>query len=275
MEPLENAKALTQADVDTWLIEAIKKRIDPRSGFRERYGNYGFDIYLHNLVMEYLLELGERDGSNNTSSQAWVILEKKILNAAWELSIRGILMPLKKSLGHDGNNVSGGFSCTAYGQAWILEPSSNHLTFTNGQMGQLFHQHENRFGKVFTQRAQEALRCFQARAYFACCAMAGAASESILIELAIEKLKDEKEVLRIYHGKQGRKDLKDKILLLGQRPDRVKHEVEAGFTILAYWRDDAAHGSSEDIGMVQASVALQMLCLFCLSVDKNWSLLTS
>ena len=64
--------------------------------------------------------------------------------------------------------------------------------------------------------------------------MCGAAAESILLRLATEKLGDEKKALQIYHSKQGRKDLRDKVLELPQKPESIKNEVGAGFTVLAY-----------------------------------------
>ena len=71
-----------------------------------------------------------------------------------------------------------------------------------------------RFGPGFYERAQEAVRCYGAHAYLACCVMCGASAESILLAIAIAKKGDEEEVLRLYATAQGRSRVENNIVLL-------------------------------------------------------------
>ena len=71
------------------------------------------------------------------------------------------------------------------------------------------------FGSGFQQRANEAIRCYGAHAYLACCVMCGASAESILLNLAIAKDGDEQRVLNKYRAANGRRTLEN--LVIGQQ----------------------------------------------------------
>ena len=51
--------------------------------------------------------------------------------------------------------------------------------------------------------------CYTAGAYQACCAMVGAATESALLRVAIEKDGDEEAVIREYRSASGRRKLEN------------------------------------------------------------------
>ncbi len=68
-----------------------------------------------------------------------------------------------------------------------------------------------KFGAGFNQRAQEAIRCYGAHAYLACCTMYGAATESIFLRTAIE-FKNEEDVMKLYISASGRSKV-EKLLL--------------------------------------------------------------
>jgi hypothetical protein len=228
-----------------------------------------FDVEINEIVYEHLkrfnIEKPEHIGK----------LMPIFYSAAWELCLRGVLRPsYKSSPNHAGKVPTNGYSITERGKLW-LQNINSPIFVAMGEFAQQLSKYEQRFGSGYFERAQEAVKSYFAGAYFACCAMCGAAAESILLRLAVEKLGDEKKALQIYHGKQGRKDLKDKVLELGQKPDGIKNEVLAGLTILAYWRDDAAHGSALNIDSTQANIAMQMLCLFALAAEKHWTILTT
>jgi len=50
----------------------------------------------------------------------------------------------------------------------------------------------------------EAIKCRNAEAWLACCAMSGAAAESVLLALAIAKVGNEEHVLQAYRQSSGR-----------------------------------------------------------------------
>jgi len=72
-----------------------------------------------------------------------------------------------------------------------------------GRFAELLDSSGKRFGNAFRERSQEAIRCYGANAYFACCAMCGAAAESIIIAVAVTKTGDETKVLRDYQSAGG------------------------------------------------------------------------
>jgi hypothetical protein len=271
MSKPEDVLSATSEDVYNWMNEIFRQRI--QLNHKESMATYGFDVFLPNLITNYLSSNGiERDQQGQFKHRIAPIF----LNAAWEMCLRGILRPSWSNLNDQHPTGPGyGYSYTEEGRKWLQDPALGAVLYSTGRMGELFAQYRARFGDGYHERAQESLRCYSARAYFGCCAMCGAAAESILLKLAIQKLNDEEKALQIYHGRQGRKELKDKVLELGQKPEGIRNELGAGFTILSYWRDDAAHGSALNVTSTQANVAMQMLCLFALAADKHWDYLTN
>jgi hypothetical protein len=77
--------------------------------------------------------------------------------------------------------------------------------------------YREKFGPSFHQRVQEAIRCYGAHAYLACCAMCVAAAESALLSIVIAKVNDENDILVKYRSANGRKKLRifcwDKLLV--------------------------------------------------------------
>jgi hypothetical protein len=81
-----------------------------------------------------------------------------------------------------------GYSITPFGQQWLAEADRDTFVPTEPErFGKMLAQHQSRFGAGFQSRGQEAVRCYGAHAYLACCVMAGAAGESILLSTAIAK----------------------------------------------------------------------------------------
>jgi hypothetical protein len=126
--------------------------------------------------------------------------------AAWDLCSRGILYPSLQWAERGSTEFTGHrFTLTSYGEQWIEGLSGyESLPFQHGRFGSLLAGHGNRLGPGYHARSQEALSCYRAHTYLACCAMCGAAAESILLALAIGKVGDEKEVLRDYRTARGR-----------------------------------------------------------------------
>ena len=109
--------------------------------------------------------------------------------------------------------------------------------------------------------------------YLACCAMCGAAAESVLLAIAIAKTKDEGKVLDAYRQRDGRRKVMQMIFdnpsvaTLGSR-------FETGFNLLTYWRDEAAHGRFSTMSEMEAYDALGRLLRLATLAAENWTQLT-
>ena len=101
------------------------------------------------------------------------------------------------------------------------------------------------FGDGFHQRAMEAVKCRNAEAWLACCAMVGAAAESVLLAIAITKEGDEERVLRVYRSNRGRQAVLN--MIVGQADAQRRNTRTTFAGIVSLWRDDAAHGQASPI----------------------------
>jgi hypothetical protein len=160
---------------------------------------YGYDIYLPSLLRVYL----EHNGLDPLQiGNELIKLSPLFYNAAWELCRRGIIRPSISAFGEqetpDGS-AGNGYSITPFGKTWLAEsPDSDFVPTEPERFAQMLEPYKEKFGSSFHQRAQEAIRCYGAHAYLACCAMCGAATESILLAAAIAKTNDEDKALKDY-----------------------------------------------------------------------------
>jgi hypothetical protein len=129
-----------------------------------------------------------------------------------------------------------------------------------------------RFGTGFLERANEALRAYGAHAYFACCAMCGAAAESIILALATAKRGDERAVLEIYVARNGRSEI-EKLVLRGVDA-LTERSMRSYFDLLKHWRDSASHGRAVNILEAEAFTSLLLLLRFVLFANDRWETLT-
>jgi hypothetical protein len=200
-------------------------------------------------------------------------------DAAWELAKRGILrpgpiLPGPMVMGGRQNTEGDGFSLTNAGRIWVQNfDQQPPFPVDPGRFSILVQQYARRFGPGFIQRATEAAGCYRTMNYLAACAMAGAACESVLMAVAIEKAKEEAKVLRTYLARDGRRNL-IKEITANTRPF-LSQGIETATGILAYWRDSAAHGHVTEIGEFAAYDALSRLLRFSQFVDANWAALTA
>jgi hypothetical protein len=195
-------------------------------------------------------------------------------DAAWELARRGIIRPGPVlPVGPHQNTEGNGFSLTVAGRAWIAEyDQQGPFPLDPSRFSLLIGQYSGRFGPAFTQRVTEAAGCYRTLNYFAACAMAGAACESILLAVGIAQMQDESRVLKIYLYRDGRRSL-IKEITAGWKLS-AKQAVETAASILSYWRDNAAHGYATEISEFAAHDALSRLLRFAQFVDENWAQLT-
>jgi hypothetical protein len=129
------------------------------------------------------------------------------------------------------------------------------------------------FGPGFIERSQEAVKAYNALANLACCAMCGAAAESIVLALAIARTGDERKVLNDYAGSGGRGRVER--LLIGGQPAHVQEEFHRYVSLLKYWRDSAAHGKAAGITELEAWTSLVLLLRFAIFASDRLETLTA
>jgi hypothetical protein len=199
-------------------------------------------------------------------------LSPLFLEAAWELCRRGVLRPSIRFFGKQGTAEGSGYSITAQGQRWIKDGASALVLGGPDRLSQLFEKLSERLGRGFLQRATEAVHCHAFGLYVACCAMCGAAAESVLLAVAIAKNGDEPKVLRDYRAASGR--LKVINSVIGQARQPIAEHFRSATGLLSFWRDDAAHGLTSTISEIEAHGALARLLRFAQFVTDNWDELT-
>ena len=242
-----------------------------RDGSQSPYSNYGYDIYIPNVIDSYLSKDGidgEREGHATKLK-----LSPYFYAAAWELCRRGITRPGVKIMGAqstDDGSGGNGYSITPFGKQWIDEDDKDAFIPTEpGRFAEMLAPSKEKFGPVFYERAQEAIRCYGAHAYLACCVMCGAATESILLATAIGKTGDEQKVLAEYSTSRGRSRIEN--IVVGQTKEYVQREFRAYTALLKYWRDEASHGKASHISDNEAYTSLALLLRFTMFIHDNWS----
>jgi hypothetical protein len=174
----------------------------------------------------------------------------------------------------NGLDSGQGFTVTSYGKKWLNDASGYECVPAEyGRFAQLLSSHSTRFGDGYHSRSQEAVSCYRAHTYLACCAMCGASAESIMLALAIAINGSEDDVLREYKSSNGRSKIEN--IIIGQQTNRIKQEFLNFTSLLKYWRDTAAHGARSTIGEEEAFTSLLLLLRFARFADDNWSVLTT
>ena len=143
------------------------------------YSTYGYDIYLPSLVRIYL-QKEKRMNSSSEQAQALKEMMPMFYAIAWDLCRRGIIRPGINEYGAqatDDGNAGNGYSLTPFGRSWLNEKDKDYFVPTEPErFAKMLSPYKEKFGAFFHQRAQEAIRCYGAHAYLACCAMCGAAA---------------------------------------------------------------------------------------------------
>jgi hypothetical protein len=175
---------------------------------RPEISEYGYDIYLPHVWNRYAIDSGMvLAGDHDALGRVGPSVSGAFYAAAWELCRRGSLRPSVRdstgpftTIGAPGN----GYSITPMGERWLAAVDPRlHIPTEPSRVAEIFARF-SKFGPGFDQRAQEAVKCYNALAYLACCAMCGAAAESILLAVAIERRGDADAVLRDYRTGGGR-----------------------------------------------------------------------
>lgn len=244
-----------------------------REGSPSRYSNYGYDVYIPNVIRWHLIRTNPRLNDNEYERETRLDdLYPVFVDAAWELCRRGVIRPgvsVHRAQTTDDGSGGSGYSVTAFGRQWLQEGTEDTFVPTEpARFAQMIAPFKERFGSGFHERAQEAIRCYGAHAYLACCAMCGAAAESVLLTTAIAKDGDEARVLAAYSTVSGRRRLEN--VLIGQADDRIKRDFQGLTGLIKYWRDEAAHGKASQISDNEAYTSLAMLLRVAMFVNSNW-----
>jgi hypothetical protein len=255
--------------VDQVLEFLIRWMKAPKTG---SYHNYGYDVYIPNLAKSYVTQEEGHPGPALDIEPRVGGLVPIFLAAAWELCRLGVWRPSVNSYEGQGNAQGFGYSITPAGQAWLDETDEQFVPTQPNAFARLLEPFRTRFGAGFNQRAQEAVRCRWAGANLACCAMCGAAAESILLALAIAKTSDENRVRQMYRSANGRSQLHN--VVFGQATGPRQRQSRSLSELLEYWRDEASHGQESDISQFEASEALARLLRFAHFANDHWEELT-
>lgn len=243
-----------------------------------RAGQYGYDVYIPQVCRAYARDVqhvANHDGPE--VERAVPELSAVFYEAAWELCRRGILRPgvrrHREQVTDDGSGGNG-YSITAAGRRWLADAERTiFIPVEPARVAELLARFRDRLGEGFFQRAQEAIKCHSATAYLACCAMCGAAAESILLALAVEKSGNENQVLAIYRSASGRRRVTQE--LLRGLPSQTATSFTELTALLNYWRDDAAHGTASEISEFEAYEAIARLLRFAHFASDHWDELTT
>lgn len=244
-----------------------------RSPSKGHYGDRGCDFYAQSVAHAWCRQHeGARPGEPTGERENQIVAVA--METAWELVRRGFLRPGGRSY-PDGNAADPARFClTERGRDWLARADESHfIVMQPGALSQALASFQKLFGNGFEQRSQEALRCREADAWLATCAMCGAAAESVLLALAVAKTGDEEAVFKEYRTATGRKKTID--ALVGKQPDNLQRPFRSLMGILSYWRDDAAHGMASPISAPEAEEALRQLLMLAQFAAKHWKDLIS
>jgi hypothetical protein len=256
--------ALCEEDCTKLVISYLTPRRHRSSSL---VASYGYDLYLPNVMRAWLQANGIPFHEADTYLPE---ISRHFYSAAWELCRRGILRPRVTEYGaqstQDGSGGNG-YSVTPFGRQWLSETDRDIFVPTEpDRFSEMVAPFAPIFGAGFHERANEAIRCYGAHAYLACSVMCGAAAESILLHLAIAKEGEELGVLAKYKAASGRRTLEN--LVIGQQREAIRQEFEVCFSLLKYWRDEAAHGRKSAITENEAFTSIGLL-LRCAQFGKD------
>lgn len=249
------------------ITDLLKRRVN--------VGSHGYDVYLYQVIYTHLRSENPARRPDEFA-QEYFRLSSVFYAAAWELCRRGILRPGVKAANEqvtDAGSGGEGYSLTPMGRSWLAEaPNESFVPVGPGRYEQMIAPFRNRFGPGFQERGEQAIQCYRAGAFLACCAMAGAAAESIMLAAAIAKDGDDGRVLKMYIGAQGRGRLES--FLVGKAKEHIRREFDGFMVLLKYWRDEASHGTASKISDNEAYIALSLLLRFAHFANDRWGELT-
>jgi len=270
-------KPVTQEDAFHFIIRFLSGKEPVIQYYESR--NPVYDLDVRDVIRKYQISVdGVPPAEIDNDSTRGKAISASFFDAAWELCQRGVLRPGVKDGNHQSNirasDYGVGFSLTPYGHKWLQH--SEHWEYYPAAGSRFEAQLEGfvpRFGDGYRERYREALACYQANCFLGCCAMCGAASESILLRLAVAKGGDEAAVLKRYLKGDGRNEVTK--IVLRDASSYLKRLFDGYLELLKYWRDNSAHGRACGIGEAEAFWALGVLLRMAQAADSNWDQLTT
>ena len=195
---------LNPADTEALLVRLLKEK--DHGG----YGSYGYDIYLPHLILAHAQK--ENGLIRNPDHPEVREVLHAVWPAAWDLSRRGILRPGINAFGAQSlsDGLGNGYSITPFGEERLRADRTDFLPTEHGRFGQMLAPYREKFGDAFHERGQEAMRCYSANAFLACCVLCGAAAEAVLLTAAAKKIGEE-EALKEYRGATGRSKIENRL----------------------------------------------------------------
>lgn len=264
MIPIKDTQ-LSVEDATKYIIQALRQ---PKTAFDD----YGYDVDMYKIMASYAHQhLGADHNSLHTC--LWE-LSPLFFDAASILVQRGLFRVSKSRWcqNHMIQHAGNGYSLTQQGREWLFSNKDEVFIHSDpSSMGQFLATYRTLLGDGFCQRAQEAVKCINSGAHLACCVMAGAATESIFIKIAIAKFNDEKGVLDMYRSAGGTRRLKNSVS--GNLPEQLKVSFNDLMGLLESWRNEAAHGVVSEISNLEAQLALYKLMRLAEFTKNNWETL--
>jgi hypothetical protein len=265
--PPGDSQIPTAEDALDFLIDRIRESA-------QGVAAYGYDVWIENVANYYARMTAAQP---NRPAYEWQPdiehVSPIFMDAAWQLCRLGVLRPGIRQLRQQTVTDGAGYSITEFGRTWLAEHESPAYIPTDpGRMASLLTHRQDLFGEVYVLRASDAARCYSAHAYYACCAMIGAAAESILVAAGVAKL-GEDAAMKKYLSTSGRKALIDAVLK--GCPEYVAREFRLHTDLIALWRDQSAHAHSDAIGETEAFTNFRGLIKFAQFAEQRWQHLTS
>jgi hypothetical protein len=254
------------------IVDHLRTCPDPTKSALHSPATMGCDLYLPALVPAVANRVEPRAfayGGDNQDVVRWYL---PFHDAAAELCRIGVLRLGERTATGSFAQPGSGYSLTAFGRTWVASKPESAPRDPARLFG-VMQPFARRFGGGFLQRTSEAVGCYRTGHYLATCVMCGAAAESILLAIAIAKVKDEQLVLKDYRSATGRKRITDKIA--GTLKASLRDQLETFVRLLGYWRDDAGHGRDSSIIEAEANLALLQLLRFAQFADSDWDALTA
>jgi hypothetical protein len=255
--------------------DALDHLIDAIRSTPKAVAAYGYDVFIPNVVREFAITRIQphAPGSMRFEVDAMTeTLSRSFLDAAWQLCRLGVLRLGVSETGRQSTQTGEGYSITAFGHEWIAKHESPAYIPTDpGRVASLLTSRQDLFGPVFVIRANDAALCYSAHAFYACCAMIGAAAESIVLAAGVQKL-TEPTALKLYRGTHGRKSLTEKVLT--NCPEYVAKEFRLHAGLIDLWRDQSSHASPAELGETEAFTNLRGLIKLAQFAAARWDHLT-
>jgi hypothetical protein len=260
-------------DAFDFLVERLAAVLDLTGpmGRNARNATYGNDVWITKIAEAYWQPRMPAGPLVDLDDDHF----RPFYDAAWELARIGVLRPgafAPRGQAIGNQLFSGdGFSITQFGREWLRD-AGNRPVRDPSRLADVLNAFAAKFGAGYAQRATEAVATYRTSNYLAACVMSGAAAESVLLSVAIEKEKDEAKVLAMYRASGGRGRVTK--LVTSNLAAGLAAQLETALQVLHYWRDDAGHGTRTTISEIQAHASLTQLLRLAQFASDHWAQLT-